>query len=295
MIDLPPTEALAAVLAAARAGSLTAAAAELSVTHGAISRRIQAVEGWLGAALFERHGRGVRLTPVGERFARSVERSFAAISSTAADIRTASRVGKVRLSTLPSVARLWIMPRLSRLQGEPADIAIALVGEHRVASLEAREADLAIRFGLGGWSGVDAHLMFRERLYPIAAPPVAARLAAEGPAALLGQTLLHDGDAGDWKAWFRSVGVAYKPRAGERKFEDYDLVLMAAEAGLGVALGRDPLAAPALRSGRLKRLPGPELASDRGHYLVTRTGETRPAVLTLARRIRALAAEESAG
>lgn len=293
MTNVPASEALSAMLAAAQLGSFSAAADELGVTHGAISRRIGGLEAWLGEKVFERHGRGVVLTPIGEQFARRVEQSLDAIATVAADIRTGSQRNFVRLSVLPSVARLWVMPRLVTLHGTPPDLIIGLTAEHRMAPLDAREADLAIRAGGGNWSGVRSDLLFEEReLYPVASPKMAQRLEGATPAELMNATLLHNGDAGDWKRWFRGAGVnSYRPKGGERRFDDYDLTLEAAAVGLGVALGRDPLSSEAVESGRVVRLDGPTVPGRRGHYLVSRLGENRQAVLKLAQRIRALAEE----
>jgi len=291
-IGLPPLEALAAMLAAARSGSFSAAAIELGITHGTVSRRVHAVESWLGAPLFERHGRGVRLTPTGEHFSRQVEIALSRITEVAADFRTVKRTARVRLSVLPSFARLWLVPRLAALQGERADFAIQVSAEHRLARLDAGEADIAIRYGRGRWPGVDARLMFEEHWFPVATPAIARRLRRRGASALLGETLLHDTDTKQWKSWCENAGIAYRPRGGERRFEDYDLVLAAAQSGLGIAIARWPLAAAALDAGPLVRLPGPSLASPLAHYLVTRTGEHRSAVLRFAERLLSEAAAQ---
>ena len=76
LFDLPPLEGLIAMLAAAEEGSFSAAAAKLGLTHGSVSRRIAALEHWLGASLFERHGRGVRRTPAGLRFSQDSRQSL---------------------------------------------------------------------------------------------------------------------------------------------------------------------------------------------------------------------------
>lgn len=285
----PPFDSLPAVLAAARLGSLSAAAAELGVTHGAISRRIHAVEQWLGARLFDRHGRGVSLTAAGELFARTAERSVSAIAAIAEDIRAANATGRLRLSVLPSVARLWLIPRLPALQGNPPDLSIRLLTEHRVASLDKREADLAIRVGTGVWPGVDARLLLPETLVPIAIPDVASKVTDAASIAEL--PLLQDGDGKDWRFWFRAAGIRYRPQRGERRFDDYDLTLAAAEAGLGIALARRPLADDFLSSSRMVEIRAPAIPSDRGHYVAVRAGETRTDVLRL--RARLIAAAEA--
>src|SRR5581483_12158281 len=102
---MPPLEALTAMLAAGRFGSFSAAAVELGITHGSVSRRVHAVESWLGTPLFVRHGRGVRLTPAGEHFSRQVESALSKITEAALDLRAARATpSRLRLSVLPSFA-----------------------------------------------------------------------------------------------------------------------------------------------------------------------------------------------
>src|SRR4051794_34815102 len=108
---LPPLEGLIAAAAAARSGSLTAAAEELGLTHSAVSRRIAAVEAWMGSELFERHGRGVRPTPAGYRLVRAGEEAFALIRAAAEPWRGPRGPRTLQLSVVPSFARMWLMPR----------------------------------------------------------------------------------------------------------------------------------------------------------------------------------------
>ena len=287
--DLPPTEAMAAMSTAAELGSLSAAAVELGITHGAVSRRVAGIEAWLGQPVFERHGRGVALTTAGELLVRRVDRSLGAISALAGDLRTSLHRGVVRLSVLPSFARLWVMPRFNDLQGSPADVVIALASEHRMAGFDRRDADVAVRSGSGGWAGVDSRPLFPELSYPLAAPEVTASMAKTGSDGLLDQVLIHDSDSAGWRRWLRSAGVPFRPRTGELRFDDYDLALSAAEQGLGVVLARTPLSDGHERSGRLVRLPGDAIEGSTGQHLVLRQGETRSAVLRVAERIVRLA------
>ena len=184
------------MVAAAGTGSFTAAAEELGLTHSAISRRIRAVEVWLGTPLFERHGRGVRLTPAGQRFARTVEQSFDSIVRAAEQWRPHRGVQSVRISVVPSFARLWLLPRLAALQGDPPDLFLDVGTEHQLADLREGGVDLAIRYGAGSWPELQATLLFREELFPVAAPALAARLGANADArAILEHALIHDSDA----------------------------------------------------------------------------------------------------
>lgn len=285
---LPPMESLTALLAAARTGSFSAAAEALGLTHGAVSRRVQSLEAWLGAALFERHGRGVRLTATGEHFAREVEKVLDVVAGVAADIRADRHAAKLRISVLPSFARLWLVPRLGALQAACKGSQIRLLVEHRVTRLD-EDADLAVRYGRGRWTGVESTLLFAERAFAVAAPHIAGALRRRTPGAVLDQLLLHDSDSSLWRDWCEASGTPYRPRGGERRFDDYDLLVAAAEGGLGVAIARWPLVEDALASGRLVRLPGAEFIPAKAHYVVTRHGESRRSVRDLAAALRRLA------
>lgn len=271
---LPPLDCLVAVLEASRAGSFSATAEALGVTHAAISRRVHVVEHWLGTALFERHGRGVRPTPAGQRFVAEVEAALAGIRESAERWKPRAELPTVRISVLPSFARLWLLPRLAVLQGTPARVRIELVLEHRLADLGEGGVDLAIRYGRGrSTPGGDSRLLLRETLFPVAAPRLAAQLGTHpGPARIAALPLLHDSDASQWRSWLADGGHRLRPKSSDRRFEDYDLVLVAACAGLGVALLRSPLADAWLGDGRLTRIYGGALPNPMAHHLVSARG-----------------------
>src|SRR5690606_33146860 len=108
--------------------------------------------------------------------------------------------------------------------------------DHRPNDLSAREADLAIRYGTGSWEGVDARLLFTETLVPASAPHLAgAARTALAKRLLPDLALIHDSDVTQWRAWLREDALRYSPRWQDRRFEDYDSVLAAAGAGLGIA------------------------------------------------------------
>lgn len=282
---LPPLDGLNALIAAAETGSFTAAAETLNLTHGSVSRRIAALEAWLGTTLFERHGRGVRLTPAGQRFAADARHALGALSRSADQWRPRRGRPTVRLAVVPSFARLWLLPRLARL--ERGDIHVEAMAGHRPTDLDAQEADIAIRYGRGAWEGLDARLLFRETLRPVAAPALAAGLGSDATAeALLSLPLLHDSDVSQWRQWLDGAGVRYRPRWQDRRFEDYDSVLAAAEAGLGVALLREPLADAAIAAGRLVPVAARAEPNPAAHFVCLRPDESRAAVIELAARLR---------
>ncbi|MDN7425426.1 LysR substrate-binding domain-containing protein [Burkholderia sp. AU45388] len=285
----PPLASLETVCTVAREGSFLAAADVSGVTHGAISRRVAAVENWLGMALFERHARGVRLTPDGQRFVGRIEQAFAIIDGAADQWRSPRTPRLVRMSVVPAFAQLWLLERQQALESEAPALRIELGIELRNVDIAGGEADLSIRYGRGNWRQLETRPFMPERLYPVAHPRLAAQLArmrrATGDAALLDLPLLHDSDVTGWRTWFDALGIPFKPRAQDRRFEDYNLVLAAAEAGLGVALARTPLADAYLQRSALVRVSRHEVDSLLSYHFVHAKGENRPEVLALMERM----------
>jgi DNA-binding transcriptional LysR family regulator len=287
----PPLASLETVCHVAREGSFLAAAEAAGLTHGAISRRVAAVENWLGMTLFERHARGVRLTPDGQRFVGRIEQAFGIIDSAADQWRSPRSPQLVKLSVVPAFAKLWFFERQAAFESEAPALRIQLDIDHRNADIVSGDADLAIRYGRGNWRHLEVKPFLPEKLYPVAHPTLAARLAKQrhkrGDAALLDVPLLHDSDVTGWRAWFDALGIPLKPRAQDRRFEDYTLVLAAAEAGLGVALARVPLADAYLQRSGLVRVSRHEVASPLTYYFVHAKGENRPEILALIDRMQA--------
>ncbi|ALV61134.1 LysR family transcriptional regulator [Burkholderia cenocepacia] len=288
-VPRPPLASLETVCTVARERSFLAAADVSGVTHGAISRRVAAVENWLGMALFERHARGVRLTPDGQRFVGRIEQAFAIIDSAADQWRSPRTPRLVRMSVVPAFAQLWLFERQPALESEAPALRIELGIELRNVDIAGGEADLSIRYGRGNWRQLETRPFMPERLYPVAHPRLAAQLArmrrGTGDAALLDMPLLHDSDVTGWRTWFDALGIPFKPRAQDRRFEDYNLVLAAAEAGLGVALARTPLADAYLQRSALVRVSRHEVDSLLSYHFVHAKGENRPEVLALMERM----------
>jgi LysR family transcriptional regulator, glycine cleavage system transcriptional activator len=294
--DLPPLDALLAVLAAAQSGSLTLAAERLGVTHGAISRRVAVVEAWLGKPVFERHGRGVRVTPAGQRFTQQIQQAMTALEQTSERWRPRHGRATVRLSVVPSFAKLWLLPKLAAMLEHIPEVRVDVMVEHRTVDLDAGEADVVVRYGRGNWPGLHVRHLFSETLLPVASPDFVERLGnAPSLETLSGATLIHDSDTNQWRSWFAEKGIGYRPRIDDRKFEDYDLVLAAAEGSLGLALLRLPLAQMWLDSGRLVAVSSRSQPNRSAHFVAYRRGEARAGVLSFVDALCRMAEQSNVG
>lgn len=280
-----PLETLRGFEAAARTGSFSAAADHLNITHGAISRQIAKLEGWLGLKLFERGARGVSLTQDGRRLFLRTSEAFALIADTTDRWNEPRGTAVVRLTSIPSISGLWLMPRLHRLETGAPRLRVVLDVDNQQADLAEEGMDLSIRCGRGKIPGRISMQLFQEHCFPIASPRLAAELGNGSPERLLAHPLIHDSDAGPWRAWFSALGIDYTPRPQDRRFEDYNLVLDAAAHGLGVALARPPLTVDQLAAGRIAAVDRRTVLNPVSYWLDRPPGTPRDAATELARRI----------
>ena len=234
--------ALRAFEAAARCGSFTRAARELHVTHGAISQQVKILEDRLGRRLFERLNRGVRLTKTGEALWPVLRDSFDRMETALAAMTLEKADQALRVTTTPTFASGWLIPRLKSLQAVPAGIEINLQHTLAFADLTGGEADVGIRCGQAPWSGLEAELLFPIHMTPVCSPALLERIAMPcRPQDLLQLPLLH-ADTGshprgeEWRLWFAAAGVNCEGPLPGQSFRDPALSLQAAQSGLGVAL-----------------------------------------------------------
>lgn len=281
---IPSTETLRAFDAAVRLGSFSRAADAVHLTHGAVSRRIAALEADLGVALFDRLPRGVRPTAAGTKLHHLVADTLHRLGTGLAELEAGAR--PVRLSVLPSFAGRWLLQHLGAFRATEPGIDVQLTAEHELAEVGRGRIDLAIRYGVGPWRGIRSEILFDEHLFPVAAP---GRTLA-GAADLAGATLLHDSDRADWTAWLAACDWPMPAR--HQTFNDYNLVLEAAAMGHGIALGRSRLVEADLAAGRLVRAHPLSVPNPRAYHLILPDRPLDPPADRLAAWLRDLAARE---
>ena len=176
-----PLETLRGFEAAARTGSFSAAAEHLNITHGAISRQIAKLEQWLGLKLFERGARGVSLTPEGQRLFLRTNEAFSLISDTTDRWSDPRGTAVVRLTSIPSISGLWLMPRLHTLENGATQLRIVLDVDNHQSDLANDGYDLSIRCGRGKIPGRISIQLFEEHCFPTASPALAAKIGRGKP------------------------------------------------------------------------------------------------------------------
>ncbi|NBA96991.1 LysR family transcriptional regulator [Pseudomonas sp. R5(2019)] len=253
--DLPPLNALRAFEATARLNSVSQAAEQLHVTHGAVSRQLKALEEHLGVALFVKEGRGLKLTDAGIRLRDVSSEAFERLRDVCAELSQGSVDAPFVLGCSGSLLARWFIPRLGRLKADLPDLRLHLsAGE---GDLDPRRPglDALLVFAEPPWpADMQVHVLARERIGPVLSPHF-ARFAAlqQAPVqALLTEGLLHTTSRPQaWPTWARQNGIAPVALSYGQDFEHLYYLLEAAVAGLGVAIAPQPLVADDVRAGRL--------------------------------------------
>ncbi|ARL88695.1 LysR substrate-binding domain-containing protein [Burkholderia pseudomallei] len=258
--EIPSLDDLRAFEAAARLGSVRQAADDLALTHGAISRRITKLSDDLGFKLFEKSGRGLRLTPAGETLHLTLGRFFHELTETIEGLREAnSQQSALVLSCEPSVAMRWLIPRLASFQASHPDVAVHLSVGGGLVQFRRDRIDLAIRrldFPLPSEWHVQE--LFAEKVGPVASPQLVPGFK-KGDYIALGSKTRPDA----WSQWL-STHPSFRRPVDVRYYDHHFLMVEAAAAGLGVALSPQVLATDDINRDRLVAPAG--FDADGTHY-----------------------------
>jgi LysR family transcriptional regulator, glycine cleavage system transcriptional activator len=258
---LPPLKALKAFEAAARLGSFARAAQELFVTQTAVSHQIKLLEEHLGCLLFERLPNGLTLTSQGHAIYPAISAGFEHFESAMTLLpRVVQPVAQVLIvSALPSFTQEWLMPRLVDFRARWPDVDVLIQTDYRMADLSGDGADVAIRFGRGGFGDdLRADLLSSETVTPVCSPSLLKRRPGDyerrelGSFTLLNSTvrMVHEPWM-SWDLWLEEVGMNVSDVTTGPRFSDPLLILRAAMAGGGMVLGRSMLVQDHLQAGRL--------------------------------------------
>jgi LysR family glycine cleavage system transcriptional activator len=264
--------ALRAFEAAGRLESFNRAAEELHVTPSAVSHQIRSLEDFLGAKLFVRATRQVRLSEDGRELLSSVQNAFALITSAARRVQRNHDDGTLTLQTSPNFATEWLVPRLIGFQHEHPEIEVRLVTiiGHDESRMDIENIDLAVWYGNGRWPGVTSERLMSEHLVPVCSPSLVTETGGlREPADLRHATLIHVlVRIGQWRNWLMAAGLdGVDPNAGP-KFQNTPLALEAAAAGMGVAIANRAFVEGLLKDRRLVIPFEVELASQSAYYML---------------------------
>jgi len=249
---VPPLKTLPAFEIAAERLSFTEAAAELHLTHGAVSRQIQALESHLGVPLFRRRNRRIELTEAGVAFLPGVTQALALLETSTAAIATSPREGALVVSCVATFMMRWLIPRLYSFNALHPKIDVRLSASHAPVDFVRDGIDVAIRVGAPPWPrNVVASPFLPDRLGPICAPALLDGRKTLRLSDLRRHRLLQaETRAWAWSKWANARGTTVD-LGTSRSFEHMYFMLEAAASGLGIGIASYPLVEHDLKSGRL--------------------------------------------
>ncbi len=268
--------ALRAFEAAGRHRSFTLAAEELNVTQAAISHQVRALEDYFQQDLFLRQNRSLVLTSAAQNYLLAITQALNLVNDASRQLVRHDSETTLRVSTLPSFAAKWLLPRLAAFQANHPEIDILVSSRNELADLEREDIDVGLRFGVGEYAGLYSKRILHERKFPVCSPSLlSGDKPLSSPEDLKHHTLLHDEVFGgdieiDWQGWLERAGY---PELATRRgpwFNDSSMLLTAAIAGQGIALARASLAVDDMAKGLLVKPFGPEVSTAYHYYFVTR-------------------------
>ena len=245
----PPLNALRAFEAAARLGGFSSAAEELCVTPGAISQHIKSLEAWVGSALFERRSQGVRLTKLGTEVASQFSAAFDELGSAVRSLRAGSAQASINIAVLPSVAQLWLSPKLPAIRTALPGHTISITALDNRPNLSREMFDISIF--LGNPTGQDNEVVLKQDvIFPVCAPELAQRL--KEPSDLSSEVWLYDALwADDWANWISHIDFDMPSLKSGPTFSLYSIAVEETKNGAGVLIGHEILVEAQLKSGVL--------------------------------------------
>ena len=271
---LPSTSVLRSFEAAAKHQSYTAAAEELQVTQGAISRQIRELETLLAVTLFRREGRGIALTAAGRSLADRLAPDLERLRHSMTLARAAGQGGKtLSIAVLPTFATRWLVPRLPSFQKQYPDVQLTFFSRAEPFDLAAEGVDLAIQFGREEWGGITLTELCPEDLAVVAQPELVARLQIKAPKDLARLPRLHLlSRKSAWPQYFADLNVTRDDVLQGTLFDQFSTMIAAAIEGMGAAIVPSYLIETELQSGALEVLGRPK-AQGQSYYVATRAGE----------------------
>ncbi|HYZ30972.1 MAG TPA: LysR substrate-binding domain-containing protein [Crenalkalicoccus sp.] len=264
---LPPLNAIRAFEAAGRHGSFTRAAAELNVTHGAVSRQVAQLELWLGTPLFQRKPSQLVLTEAGRAYLAEATAALDRLALASLQLLDQAAPRALQVNAPPTFTMRWLIPRLSGFQRRRPGMEVRMTTSLAPVRFEPGGYDIAIRGAQAPLPGMVSVAFMTELIMPVCHADLTEGGRLRAPADLEGQTLIGYGtEPYPWADWLAAAGVPELRPAGTLRFEQMYFALQAAAEGLGVVLVPAFLVVDDILAGRLSAPFGALAARRRCYY-----------------------------
>ncbi len=275
-MKFPPLNTLRAFEAAARHQSFLLAAQELHVSAASVSRFIKLLEADLGCTLFIRQSSGVHLTDVGEQYWRAIQPSLQSIAAVSQKYRRQEYRRALHIVSIPAIAETWLVSHLWSFQQQHKNIEINLVLDDQPVNLRDNDTTIWLAYSDGEIDGTEAYTMPKDRITLVCTPEIAQSLKC--PADIAQFPYLVDVDwQSDWHNWLSAAELPLDMH-NRIDFERYSMVVNAAIAGTGVAIGHTALLETYLKQGTLVAPFAIDANPDKQFYALIAENPQRKAV-----------------
>ena len=264
---LPSLPSLTVFEASARHGSFTRAAEELNMSQSAVSKRIAALEDWLGTRLFERVRQRIVLTEAGQHYLSRVREALEIMEEATMET-LAFRPGglSLNIATLPSFGNHWLLPRIVGFTKQHPEISLNVTSRQWPFDMVQENIDAAIFYAEAPWPGGPSDLLFGEDMIPVCRPGL---IEPEDVAALEMLSLLHHrARPRDWQHWLEQGELNSANAFRGSRFETFDMIIRGARYGLGVGLIPSFMAQEHINAGELDRPFARSMRNAGSYYLV---------------------------
>lgn len=273
---IPDLSALQAFECAARHGNFTLAAAELNLTQSAVSRQIRALETLLGVDLFERIRQRVVLSASGRALLPEVGRLLEQTEEMVLRAKASADGNNVlSVATLPTFGSRWLMRRLPDFLASHSGTVVDISSRSEPFDLSVDRVDVAIHYGQPIWAHGICTYLCSEVIVPVASPGLLRHFAVSAPSDLVGAPLLHLATRPKlWAEWFQAGGLESLNAFHGSRFDQFNMIIEAAAAGMGFALLPRYLIEGELNSGALVVASPTSMTTDNGYYVVVPEGKS---------------------
>jgi LysR family glycine cleavage system transcriptional activator len=271
---IPSLSALRAFECAARLGSYSAAARELNVTHAAIAQHVRGLETHLGRPLMHRIGQSMQTTAEGARLAEALASGFSTIAEGVAALEEDAAQRALRVATTPSFAENWLAPRISTFWASHPDIGLEIVPGIQSVDLRRDGFDIALRYGSGGWPGVEHEPLIDARHTIVAAPGVVPGNRIDSLEVLKPFNWLFVKGRSEEHLWLEDIGLHWDD-LNTRNLDTANMVLQAVRSGAGLSVHPRAVVENDIATGTLVAL-FEETGGRKAYHLVRPKGPLSP-------------------
>lgn len=277
-IDMPSLAALRGFEAAVRAGSFSAAARELNVTHAAVAQHVRSLEAHLGLSLLVRDGRQMVPTDAGARLALDLQDGFTQIINGVARLNADSETKPLSVTCTPNFAENWLMPRLIAFWAAHPDIQLSITPSNKVVDLRRDGFDVAIRYGNGTWPGTDSDFLVRGDYVAVVHRKLLGDRRPECLSELIDMPWFFCQNLPVYRAWAVQSGLDTR-NIKEHELATMSMVSAAVKAGAGASVMIKAMVEDEIADGTLIVIEQ-AVQSGLGYHVLTAKGVLTPRVKT---------------